>query len=222
MLYGMFSWAVWSAIRFEKRFRIKDFFVAGIIIGVCFYTDVVVSVVLCGFAVLFMLARKRFRNMCTIILGMAIAIPQLFKFLNAILTGVWDEQMISLVSIMPTGYTLGRFFSHYYFVKPMPGLGISFISLLALLVWRCILTEKFPWEKDYGCILVLVGMAMVLSLEKFPWDMVQRVHPVFLRFVSMIKELNLFVGIMNMGLALFVIPVFEDIKRSEKKQQTMD
>ena len=214
--YAVFSWVTWAMLRLKQVFNIKNVLVAGTIVGACFYTDAVVACVACCFGVLYLLLARRFKELSAVAMGIVIGSPRLLVLLKYLVTGESVAEEYSLASIMHSGYTIGRFFASYYFVEHLPGLGIAFIGVVALLLWRYVLKERFPGKAGYRSLLFCVLLAAVCSLERFPWDVVQRVHVVFLRFVPLMKELNIFVGLMNMGIAVLAVPVLEDIWTDEK------
>lgn len=184
-------------------------FLTAVCIGIISYADVVASCFIIAFVGAYALWVRAWRLLVAMLGGIALSCMEWLKLIKYLLTGVTDWQDVSLAGIMPGAYTLGRYLSTYFYPAGKPGIGILAVVVLMLLLWLVMTDAEYRLPKPYRFTLFGVVMTGFMASVWFPWDIIQRVSVVFLRFVPLIGELNVFVGMMSLGISILSTDVLD-------------
>ncbi len=167
------------------------------------YSDVVVFVIASGLSLLYCLYAKQWKALVVYAGGCVLSAPALIYFVKYLVRGNLNGYEISLGSIVPNGYTPGQIFSSFAYRDHLPGVGLGLLCAIAVLCWLKVTGDMTGQHKN-GKFAVVTGILMFFcGTVYFPWDMVQRVAGMTLRFVSLIFYPNVFVGF---GCLLISIP----------------
>lgn len=181
---------------------------AAICLGVMAYADVVITCFIVGFLGLYLVYRRAWHVLIFVLSGLLLGGVKYLELIRYLLTGEsWQD--VSLAGIMPGAYTLGRYLSTYFYPAGKPGIGILLMGVLMLLLWLVMTDAEYHLPKPYRFALFTVVMTGFMASVWFPWDIIQRVSVVFLRFVPLIGELNVFVGMMSLGISILSTDVLD-------------
>lgn len=184
-------------------------FLTAVCIGIITYADAVISCFVIGFMLIYALWAKAWKLILAMVCGTALGCMEGLELIKYLLTGVTDWQDVSLAGIMPGAYTLGRYLSTYFYPAGKPGIGILLMGVLMLLLWLVMTDAEYHLPKLYRFALFTVVMTGFMASVWFPWDIIQRVSVVLLRFVPLIGELNVFVGMMSLGISILSTDVLD-------------
>jgi len=200
----------------KKQLEFSKILVGSIAYGICIYADAILAIIFLGFACIFILSMRKVRLILPFVGGCALGFAELLTLVRYLLNGVVQGQELPLYSIMPSGYTIGRFFSAFYVVGDNPGLGVALLGMLLVCIWQKVMAEQKKCTRISMTVVMCLFLSCVMALEVFPWDVLQRVHAVFLRFVPLIGELNVFVGIISLWITLLAVPALESMWKDER------
>lgn len=105
-------------------------------------------------------------------------------------------------SIAQNGYSVGELLSLFTYPEEKPGLGLWLALSLVAGLWLWYVKGI----KSAGKITVLYTIAALLltlaSLHFFPWDLLQRIHPVCLKLISMLRTPAVFYALAQIALCI--------------------
>lgn len=147
--------------------------------------------------------------------GLCLWLPFGLSFLRAVFFSGAEAGWIQPQFINDRGYSLGDFFTSYAYTPGTPGLGLGLLLGLAVTAWYTF-TQKKETNRQKGTFkeqwLIMLGiLALFLSLNRFPWDMVQRLGSWSLRFVSYLQTPAVFFGF---GCFAFCIPAASHVSKA--------
>ncbi len=205
--------------------RLTAMILGGMLLAAIGYADAVLLPVIAGFTVLAVILSRKVLPLLSVLVGLLIASPALLKLYGYLFTDRFEELGISLESIMHKGYQPGRFLGAFLYPDGLPGLGIGLLIGLGLLLWIAFVeggmkkdddsTHKFPGQ--VRLFLTLACFALILSLQIFPWDLVQRAALPFLRYVPMLRSPAVFFGLASFALCVPAAYAFDYMIRKVRK-----
>jgi len=119
--------------------------------------------------------------------------------LRYLLKGGMEVWRLPLSSISGSGYRLGQFFSSWTYRPGCPGLGMGLMIALANLVLICFVEGKQYVIKKYGYFVILLIWCSLMSMQVFPWDVVQRVCAVALRLIPLMETPGICFGYVSLA-----------------------
>lgn len=124
--------------------------------------------------------------------GMVLALPGLRSYLEFLLSEETTAWYVSGESIMLKGYTVGEWFSCFIYPDDRPGIGAGLLFVLFLLAWNKFVDNRSVLQKKDIVYLAAGALFLIFSLQYFPWDLVQRIHPVFMKMIALFRTPGLF------------------------------
>ncbi|MCM1056649.1 MAG: hypothetical protein NC517_03465 [Firmicutes bacterium] len=203
MLLPYYLWSILHILDDNKRYRFMLLSIA--LLAAIGYGNAAVFPVAAGLTLLAALIRLNGFLPVTVLGGLVLSLPGLRHYLKFLFSGEnssLSAAYVSYDSIMPRGYAIGELFSCFIYADGKPGPGAGLLLLLALMAYIRFVNGRSLLEKRDKVCLFAGMFLVVLSLRYFPWDLVQRVHPVFLKMVALFQTPGLF-----LQLACFLLTI---------------
>ena len=192
MLLPLYLWAVWGILK-EKGKRSLNILIAAFALAGIGYADVVYFLTAAGVTMLAGLFGKKVWTLVSVAAGGVIFLPGVYRLVQYLfLDGFW-ELGIPLKSIMPEGYRFGQFFSSYAFRDSHPGMGLGMLMCILAGLWLGFVENRRA-SRENKIFMLLSVLFAVLSLSRFPWDIVQRLGGWALKLVSLLDTPAVFWG----------------------------
>lgn len=203
MLLPYYLWCVLNILDGRKRCRFILLSIA--LLAAIGYGNAAVFPVIAGLTLLAGLIGFNAFLPVTVIGGLVLALPGLKQYLEFLLSSEntsLSASYVSYDSIMPKGYAIGELFSCFIYADGKPGPGAGLLLVLALVAWNKFVNCKPVLQKRDTAFLMTGLILVIFSLRYFPWDFVQRVHPIFLKMVALFQTPGLF-----LQLAFFLLTI---------------
>lgn len=193
MLLPYYLWSIFHVL--DGRRRCSFTALSMVLLAAIGYGNASVFPVIAGLTLLAAMISLNGFLTVTVPGGLVLALPGLKQYLNFLFSGEGTSLSVSYVSydsIMPRGYAIGELFGCFIYADGKPGPGAGLLLVLALMAWSRFVNGKSVLQKrDKACLLTGVFL-IILSLRYFPWDLVQRVHPVLLKMTALFQTPGLF------------------------------
>lgn len=152
-------------------------------------------------------------NLVTVLLNVLIRIDY-WRFL---FKGHINAYSVNLTTIADKGYEVGDFIMLWMYREGRPGIGFGVLISALVGIFLLVENKQEVCDKKYRSIQIVSVLLIIASYRWGIWDMVARVHPIILRFVSLVKTPGMLLGV---GVSLLCIPMLDNWKRllaGEKK-----
>lgn len=133
-----------------------------------------------------------------------------------LLFGTENDCQVDLRTIAGNGYDLGDFFMIWIHRDGRPGLGIGLLISIFVVVYVLLSNNGKNKNANSRNLCAPFG-AIALSYKWGLWDMVARVHPIALRFVSLLGTPGILMGIGGILLCVSVLEYWEILLEEETK-----
>lgn len=208
MLLPYYLWSILHILDGRKRSRFIP--LSMLFLAAIGYGNSAVFPVIAGLTLLAGLTGLNAFLPITVTGGLMLALPGLKHYLKFLFSSESALLPVSYDSIMPKGYAIGELLSCFIYADGKPGPGAGLLLILALIAWNKFVSSK-PVLQKRDTVCFLTGLFLViLSLRYFPWDLVQRVHMIFLKMVALFQTPGLF---MQFACFLLTIPCAGAISR---------
>lgn len=189
---------LWSLLRVMDGGRRCLFVpVSMLLLAATGYASAALFPVIAGLTLLAGLAARSAFLPLTALGGCLLAVPGLGRYVTLLFGGGAGGALsaapdVSYGSIMTKGYAVGELFSFFRWAEEKPGIGAGLFFVLFLLAWNVFVRERSLLQGRDVFFLAAGLLLIPCALRYFPWDLVQRVHPVLLRMVSLLGTPGLF------------------------------
>lgn len=201
MLMPLYAWALVGILRDSKG--IKDIVIAAVALAGIGYADVKLFLFFMGIAVLPAIIKRKAKVVGALASGMLLFLPGLYRLLQYLFMGRFQELGLSQQVIMENGYRFGEFFTGYTWKAEHPGMGMGIFLCLMIGLWLKLVNNQSLAHKESNVFLIMAVVFAAMSLCSFPWDFVQRLGGWALKFVSLLESPGLFFG---MAVACLCVP----------------
>lgn len=193
LVWLLLPYYLWSILHIlDDRKRCIFILLSIVFLAAVGYANAAVFPVVAGLTLLVGLIKRNVFIPVTAFGGIVLALPGLKRFLQFLFSEEMATVYVSYDSIMTKGYAVGELFSFFIYADGKPGLGAGLLLVLILLAWSRFVNNRSLLQKGDIAYLAVGFFLLVLSLRYFPWDLVQRVHPVFLKMVALFQTPGLF------------------------------
>lgn len=216
MLLPLYLWAVIGIAKEEGK-RSVNILTAAVALAGTGYADVVYFLTAAGVSVLVGLFGRKLWVLVSAAAGGVIFLPGVWRLVSYVFLDGFGELGIPLKSIMPEGYRFGEFFNFYVFRDSHPGMGLGMLICVLSGIWLGFVERK----RAKGVNRVFTFWAVLfalLSLSRFPWDMVQRLGSWALRLVSLLDTPAVFWGMACVCLSVSAAGAVDEIGRHENRR----
>ena len=172
---------------------------SGIALAAVGYADGVLFIITLGISMVWLIYSKKAKVFCSLLIGGILYLPGAIYMLRYLLKGGMEVWRLPLSSISESGYRLGQFFSSWTYRSGCPGLGMGLMIALANLVLICFVEGKQYVIKKYGYFVILFILCSFMSMQVFPWDVVQRVGALFLRLIPLMETPGICFGYVSLA-----------------------
>lgn len=204
-----------------KAFRTTMTWKKAVVIAVALaavgYSDGILLVLLTGCIILGVIRFKKLQGLIPIIAGWLLYLPGASDWLRYLLTGRVGDLDIPIRMLSGQGYVLGQFFSTWTYRQGCPGLGLGIMCGLGFYLWSRFAYNDFHVKPQYTFWTFAMCIFAILSLEYFPWDVVQRFGLPFMRFVSVMETQGVCFGFASLAAC---VPAVCGVEHVMKKQKT--
>ena len=208
---------IWGFYGYAAKRELKYLVAAVLTLAGIGYADNVMVWIVMGIAVLGSIWYRKLRLLAPVVLGGLLYLPGGLRFIKYLLMGATDIANMPVETIMGKGYMPGRFFTVFFYPKDLPGLGAGLLCGVLLFLWLLASGEKMPKQK-YSFAGAISVLLLCLSLEVFPWDLVQRAGGPLFRLISLINSPNIFFGLACVALCVLAAGGIEGIVRKGKEK----
>ncbi len=208
-----YAWGVLKVCQGSKNWKV--FVVAILALAGTAYADIIIFAIVSGISLLSYLINKKLWGIPLYIGGCVLAFPALIYVLRYLVRGNLEQYQLPLGSIMDNGYTPGQLLTSFAYRSDVPGIGIGLFGALVVLCWLMVIGEISFQNKAWKWNFVVLVTMFFCATVYFPWDMVQRVAGIFLRFVGLIESPNVFMGV---GCFFASIPAAYAVRSLRKKE----
>lgn len=209
--------AFWSVLCFcTEKADWKKMVLSSLSIAAVAYGNVVLWMAVLGISVLGIIWSRKWKGLFPILAGIVLSIPGMIKWLQYLFMGISEYVNLPLRFAAPDGYVLGQFFSSWVYREGCPGFGLGIMLGLALFGWLCFIEKESLPDRRYSfewCILLLM---VFMSMQRFPWDILQRLGAPLLRLISLIEMPGMFFGFACLVASGFCAYAIEAVRKQEK------
>lgn len=216
MVLPVYLWAM-AGILGENGRRKLYVPVAALALAGIGYGDAVYFLVAAGVTIVAGLFKRRLWAWVSVAAGSLLFLPGLYRLVGYLFLDGFGELNLPLKSIMSEGIRPGQFFASYAFRDGHPGMGIGMFVCILAGIWLGFVERR----KVYGkcrAFMAIAFLGAVLSLEAFPWDLLQRLGTWALKLVSLIGTPAVFWGIASACLCIPAACAMDQISRHEDKR----
>lgn len=167
------------------------------------YCNGILWLAMVGILVIGLVWFRKWKGLLSVLAGMALSVPGLTGWLQYLFTDHLNGMNLPLRFIAPEGYVLGQFFSSWVYRNGCPGFGLGLLLGLAVFGWLRFAERDLVPHKRYGFGWFVLLLAVFLSMQRFPWDILQRIGTPFLRLISLIEAPGMFFGFACLAAAGF-------------------
>ncbi len=187
--------ALWSVLRLcHGKVDWKKILLAGASIAAVAYSNGILWLAVIGILMVGLAWHGKWKCMLSVLLGMGLSVPGMIKWLQYLWLGDADVVNMPLGLIAPQGYVLGQFFNSWTYREDCPGFGIGIILGLAIFGWLYFAQRENLPQRKYGFCWFVLLLTAFMSMQRFPWDILQRLGAPFLRLISLIEAPGVFFG----------------------------
>lgn len=179
------------------------------------YADVRIFVLA---AVAFTLAIFWYRKWQILLVGIVggmLFVPGLIYWARYILKGGMEIWGIPLYKIGSEGYRLAQFFSSWIYKEGHPGLGLSMMMALVILLWLVYTQGNLNIQKQYGFLVMIFVLFLVMTTVYFPWDILQRAGLPLLRLIGSFETPTICFGFIVLAGSVLGAYGIESLKTQE-------
>lgn len=180
------------------------------------YADGILLLFLSGIIILGVIWYRKPQGLIPLVSGLILYLPGATCWLSYLMVGGMEEWNLPIRSIAGQGYALGQFFSTWTYRLGCPGLGLGLMCGLAFYIWPWLAENSFYMKSHYTFFTFVMCFLALLSLECFPWDMVQRLGTPFLRLVSLMETQGFCFGFTSLAAC---VPAACGVERMIKHQR---
>lgn len=170
----------------------------------------------CTIAITSILLRK-IQLWIPFIIGSILSFPQTARLLGYLLRGGMEEWKVPADTISGHGYFPGQFFTAYVYKPGQPGLGMGIMLAMVILLWM-VFTENKKIEKPFKAFTISGLVLLLLSLQIFPWDILQRTFAPILRAVALLGTPAIFFGAASAAFSISAGFAMDQIRGLENKK----
>lgn len=208
VVWMLLPWYLWSILHVLDGRKCRLFVPLSVLfLAAAGYANAVLFLIAAGLTLLAGLIWRKPFLFVTVLGGFILGLPWLKRFLEFLTAADFGTLPlfydISFESIMPKGYAPGELLGFFSYAEDKPGIGAGLLLVLFLLVWSSFVENRSLLQKREMAFLVTGGLLLLLSLRYFPWDLVQRVHPVLLKTVALFRTPGCF---LHFACFLFTVP----------------
>ena len=206
----------------NKEKKILFIILGGAVLGVIGFLHFPAFTVLIFVLLTVIIVFKEPLLLITFALGVAISIPFCLNTIRYLLNGGFEELNYSCQSIMTSGYRFGSFFNTFVNIDSNPGFGIGLIITLITGAWNLLSGKKRDRQK-YDYYMFAAGVFfMILASRKFPWEFIQRVADIFLRYVGMFGNTTIFAGLAYCFFTVIGAKAIGNLGDNEKEEKASE
>ncbi|MCM1091257.1 MAG: hypothetical protein NC092_06920 [Butyrivibrio sp.] len=223
----LYIWAVLGIVRNRKmnQKNMLNLGVATLSLAGIGYTNLMQMLVVAGFTLLVALCAREWFLLVSLTAGSALTLPHLLGLYRYLFRGAYEELGLPVNSIMGSGYVLGEFFSSFVYREGHPGVGLGMMLCLLTGLWLMFVKgEKLTGDKPLSfsrkaCVwfVALAAVLLLMSLQAFPWEYVQRLGQWALKLVSLLETPGIFFGMAQIALCVPGAWAMERLEQQEDK-----
>ncbi len=172
----------------------KRMLFAAVAIAAVAYSNGILWLAVVGILVVGLVWFRKWKGLFPVLAGVVLSVPGMTKWLQYLFTDALEHMNLPLRFAAPEGYVLGQFFSSWVYREDCPGFGLGLLLGLALFGWLCFTEWGLMSHKRYGFGWFVLLLTAFMSMQRFPWDILQRLGTPFLRFISLIEVPGMFFG----------------------------
>lgn len=214
MILPLYAWSVLGLIQGDRRWRY--IIAAPLALAGIGYADMIHFFVLAGITLFAVLYFKKVLPVVTMAVGAVLLFPALYRLVQYLFLGAYEEFEIPVRTIMQNGYHFGQFFNIFAFRDDHPGMGLGIFICLLVGLWFWFVTGEKA-QRQVHFFVTLSAILLLLSLCYFPWDYVQRLGVWALKLVSLINTPAIFAGLAYHCLCIPAAASADRVSRQENK-----
>lgn len=192
MLLPLYLWAVAGLVDGGPKIRAAA--ASALVLAGVGYADAVFFVALAGMTLAVGLLGRKPWTLAAVAAGGVIFMPGLSRLAGYLFLDGFQELGMPLKSIMPDGYRLGQFFGSYHFREGHPGMGLGMLTAVLAGIWLWFVEGQRTSGARCKVFAGLAGFFALLSLRRFPWDLVERLGMWSVKLVSLADTPAIFWG----------------------------
>lgn len=182
------------------------------------YADWVIAFILAAITMVSAIWYKKWKALFVVMIGVVCYLPGMVHLANYLLFGGMEQWGLPLSSIMPNGYTVGRFFAAFMYKDGYPGIGLGLLGALMILVGMCFVQQNFTWKKQYNFAVFMTVVLVLASLKMFPWDLAQRIGAPIMRMIALWEAPTVFFGCAGIPLSILGAYAMEEIEAKDARR----
>lgn len=199
-LMPLYIWALLGIVR--RRGLIVSILSAALCLAAMGYAEPIQMLIAAGATLFAVLCLRKPLLLIPVGAGCILALPPMARLSGYLFTDAYAQLEIPVGSIMGRGYVPGEFFSFFVYREGHPGLGAG--MLLCLLTGLWLVFARARQVRRGACVFftALAGIFLLLSLQQFPWEFVQRLGQWAFRLVTLLETPAVFFGMAQICLCV--------------------
>lgn len=216
MLLPLYAWAAVGILK--DRNKLRSMALAALALAGIGYANVLFSLIVMVITLMAGLLTRSSRMLLSSVGATLIFLPGLYRLIQYLFLGYFQEWDPPVQSIMANGYRFGEYFSSYTWREGRPGMGMGMLLCLLAGLWLGFVKREREENKVFSFFRGISALLIAMSFCRFPWDMVQRLGSGALKLISLIGTPALFGGMAYGGLCVVSASAINRVSKQENRK----
>lgn len=213
MFMPVFVWIIFRLYTETGKRKWKTVLIGAMVWAGIAYADWVVALILAAATMVSVVWYRKWIALLSLCIGVALYFPGIKYLLRYLIKGGMEQWNLPLGSIMPNGYSVGRFLVSFMYKDGQPGIGLGLLGAIMVLLGLWFTKSDFKWQKQYNFPIFATVVLLVASLQFFPWDLAQRMAAPFMRMIGLWESPAVFFGCAGIPLSILGAYAIEEAGR---------